>query len=239
MNRLAIIIPLLSAAGCKKKMDSEDFESRLVKRTEELGLSGAKVSCPKNVEAKAGTSFECTVSTGGKDYLIVTTIKGVEGKQVQLDTQWKNGEAVLSNKLEPSLATQLGTQFGVPVTIGCGEPLRFLDAAGTVTCDLTAGAAKSKVTITFDAGLTPTDWKMDPPLLAKAKLEAILTPSVQGKVGASAVVSCGEEPLLVRPADGIVYCKGTANETGKASEAKLLVEVAEDLSVKRWEAITP
>lgn len=234
MKRAGFVVTILAASvGCKKKVDSADFEQRLTKRTEEIGLVGAKVSCPKDVAAKAGASFECNVDIGGKTYPLVATIKSAEGNDLQMDTAWKGGEAVLSAKLEPAVAAQLSEQLGTPVTLSCGEPLRFLDAKRNVSCDMSAGTTKAKAVMTFDAELSPTAWQLDPPLLAKSKLEATLTPSVREKTAATVNVDCGKDPLLVRPADGNVFC----TIAGGDEQAKIRVSVDEGLKVTGWEAV--
>jgi hypothetical protein len=221
-----------SVTACKKKVDSADFEGRLKKRTDELGLAGATVSCPKGIEAKEGQSFDCSVTVGGKAYVLVATITKVDGKELGMDTKWKDGEAIITSKLAPALGTELGKQFGTAVTVDCGkDAMVFLDKARNVTCDLAAGDAKSKVLVTFDDKLVPTNWKLDPQLLAKAKLESILTEPVRAKTSPGVAVTCGDKALLVRPADGTVWCEIAEGE----KKAKLKVAVDEEMQIKSWE----
>lgn len=229
MKHLPILLLLVSATACKKSVDAKDFESRIVKRTEELGIQGAKVSCPKGVEAKEGNSIDCKVEIDGKSYVLVSTITKVDGKQLGMDTKWKDGEAVISGKLGPVLTKALGEEFGTEVAIDCGEPLRFLDAERRVTCDLAAGETKAKVAVTFDAKLVPTDWKLEPRLIGKAKLEGLLTKRMQEQVP-NATVTCGAQGLFPRPPDGIVKCEAVAG----SDKMGLAVEVDEDLQIKRW-----
>lgn len=233
MTRLSILVVIgLAAGGCKKKVDSKDFESRLKTRTEQLGLTGAVVSCPKGIEAKEGQSFECTVNVGGKDYTLVSTITKVDGKELGMDTKWKDGDAIITSKLAPALGEELSKQFGTQVTTDCGkDAMRFIDKDRNLTCDLTAGDTKAKVVVTFDDKLAPTSWKLDPLLLAKAKLEGLLTEPVRAKTSPGVAISCGDQPLLARPADGVVWCEIAEGE----KKAKLKVLVDEDLKVKSWE----
>jgi hypothetical protein len=232
MKKLSIVVMLLASGACKKKVDTADFEGRLKKRTDELGLAGATVSCPKGVEAKEGQTFECSVSVGGRSYVLVATVTKVDGKELGMDTKWKDGEAVITGKLAPALGGELGKQFGTPVTVDCGkDTMVFLDKARNVTCDLAAGDTKAKVVITFDDKLNPTTWKLDPQLLAKSKLEGILTEPVRAKTSPTVAVTCGDKPLLPRPADGTVWCEIADG----AKKAKLKVAVDDDLQVKGWE----
>lgn len=232
MKRLAIAALLLGGSACKKKVDTADFEGRIQKRTQELGLAGATVKCPSGVEATAGKSFECTVNVGGKDYVLVATVTNVDGKQLDMDTKWKDGEAVIASKLGPPLGEELGKQFGTAVTVDCGkDTLRFLDKDRNIACDLAAGDTKAKVIVTFDDKLVPTSWKLDPMLLGKKKLEDILTEPVRAKTSPTATVTCGDKPMLARPADGLVYCDLADGD----KKARLKVTVDEELSVKGWE----
>jgi hypothetical protein len=234
MKRLSIAVVMLvsSGAACKKKVDTADFEGRLKKRTDELGLTGATVSCPKGVEAKEGQSFDCSVSVGGKTYVLVATVTKVDGKELGMDTKWKEGEAIINTKLAPLLGAELSKQFGTPVTTDCGkDTMVFLDKDRNVTCDLTAGETKAKVLVTFDDKLNPTNWKLDPQLLGKTNLEGILLEPVRAKTSPGIAVTCGDRSLFPRPADGTVWCEIAEGE----KKAKLKVAVDESLKVTSWE----
>jgi len=200
----------------------------------ELGVSNAKVTCPKNIEGKQGTSFDCTIETDGKSYTIVGTITKVDGSKVNFDTAWKNGEkgVVVRDKLVAALTPELDKALMASTKMTCAEPLLFLDDTRTVSCDLTAGTTKTKVLTTFDDKLVPTNWKLEPLALAKHKVEEIVTASVKEKFP-TATVDCGTEPLIVRPADGFIYCTGTSG----SEKAKLKIEVDENLNLKRWDAV--
>lgn len=163
--------------------------------------------------------------------MLVATITKVDGKKLDMETKWKDGEAVMSGKLGPAVGGELSKQFGVPVTVDCGkDALRFLDPQRNVRCDLTAGDTKAAVILTFDEKLTPTNWKLEPQLLAKSKLEQILTEPVRAKTSPGVAVTCGDQPLMVRNPDGIVWCEVAEGD----KKAKLEVQVDEDLQVKSW-----
>src|SRR5690606_31254913 len=126
---------------------------------------------------------------------------------VNLRTTWRRGSAVRARKLATELPAKLEEQLGVEVGLDCGrEPLAFLNAEGRVACALISGKTTSTLRLTFNEQRDVTGWQLDPPLLGRAKLEQILTPSVQAKLGPAAQVSCGPEALLRRPDDGVVRC---------------------------------
>ena len=235
MNRLAIMMVLAAAAaGCKKSVKVAEVETWMKQRTVELGINATKVSCPKDIAPKEGTSFDCAVEVEGKPYILTGTITKVESSKVNFDTSWKDGKngVVIRSKLAPLLADELGKQLGAKVDVTCAEPLMFLDDKRAVSCNLTAGATKAKVVVTFDDKLVPTGWKLDPMLLSKAKLEELLTPSVREKTAPDVVVTCGTQALLPRAADGMVVCDVTGSKTGK-----IKVDVDADLNVKRWDPV--
>jgi hypothetical protein len=225
------ILACVAFGGCDKKVKSADFTEWAQMRMGTLGLPDAKVTCPNDIPAKVGTTVTCQVAAGGKSYALEVTVTEVTGDKVNMDTKWKDGEVVLANKLGTGTAIELGKMLGTEVAVDCGEPLRFLSAERTVTCDLSAGGLASKLTLTFDAGLVPTDYKLDPPLLGKAKLEEVLTPSVREKTNPKVAVTCGPDVLMLRPADGIVWC-GIDDGTEKA---EIKVTVDEKLNVQGWE----
>jgi len=241
MNRLAmsLVVGGSLVAGCKKTVKTAEVETWMKSRTTELGINATKVTCPKNIEPKEGKTFDCEIEVEGKTYTIVGTMTKVESSKVNFDTAWKNGAngVIIRAKLQPALAEELTKQFGAKVDLACPEPLLFLDDKRATTCDFVAGATKAKITTTFDEKLSPTGWTLDPPLLAKKKIEELVTASVKEKVGPSATVECGTEPLIARPADGKLVCIGKASENGKTTESKLAIEIAPDLSITRWDAI--
>lgn len=220
--------------GCKATVDTDNFEELLRGRTQELGLAGAKVHCPANVEASAGKKFTCDVAVGGASYALDVTVTSVDlkSRKANFDTAWHDGPAVAPAKLAAALTTELTKQLGGAVTIACGdEPLRFLDAKRHLGCKLAAGAVATSVDIEFDKDLNATAWHLDPPLLARAKLEAILAPAVREKTAPDVQIRCGTDEFVVRPADGVVWCAVT---DGK-HDGKLKVEIDDKLNVTRWE----
>lgn len=220
--------------GCQPHVDTQDFESRIRKRIAELGLPPGKVTCPKEVEVHPGAMFTCSIEIAAKPYDLDVTIVDLKGSgdaEINLTTQWRGGSAIVGTKLAPVLEAAMTKTLGIPVKVDCGAPLRFIDPKHQVRCDLTAGASKYGLLTTFDAKDDPTDWKLDPPALLKSKLEEILTPSVREKTVPDASVTCGSEPMIARPADGIVHCAIAAG--GKTG--KIAVTVDEALDVKRWD----
>ena len=237
MSRLvsSLVISVAAIAGCKRTVKTAEVESWVKQRTTELGINASKVTCPKNIEAKEGKTFDCEVEVEGKTYTLVSTIKSVEGTNVKFDTAWKNQTTgvIIRSKLVPALTDELSKRFATQVAITCAEPLLFLDAARSLTCELAAGAIKSKLAITFDDKLAPTDWKLDPPLLSSAKIAETLQAAVREKTAPTVTVTCGTDPLIVRPADGVMTCDFTNGD----KQAHVKANVTPDLKLTTWEVV--
>jgi len=239
MRLTKLVLLLIGAAavavGCKKTVNTKDFEARIKTRVEQLGLTPGKISCPKGVEAKQGSTFTCSVEVGGKLHDLDVTVNSVEGKKLGLETKWHEGDAVQVAKLKAVLVERAQANLGVPVTVDCGsESLAFLGPDRVFTCDATAGGAKTKVTISFDDKTNITGIKTDPQILAKDKLEQILLPAVRAKTAPTVAISCGDQKLLNIPADGIVWCQVTDGD----KHAKLKATVDDQANVKAWEIVT-
>jgi hypothetical protein len=226
---------LVAIAACKPKVDTKGVEDFVRKRTAEIGVAATKVTCPADVEAKPGQVFACQVELEGKKtYGLDVTVKSVDTSTSTLsfDTAWHDGAAVVVSKVDAVLGGELSKALGGAVVAKCGnEPLRMLDAKHQIQCELTAGEVKTTATVDFDAALNATNWHLDPPLLAKAKLEGVLTPAVREKTNPDVTVDCGAAAFLLRPASGKVICAAVAG----ADRARLEVEVDDKLNVTRWE----
>lgn len=237
--RARICALIVLAAGCKPTVQSSELEADLSQRVTAMGLHATKVTCPGGVEARPGQAFTCQITLGAKTYALDVTITGVDKAKAKADftTAWHDGPAVQTAKEEALLGGALTKDLGGAVALHCGdEPLAFLDSAYKLHCTLAARDVKTKATFGFDAKtLDATDWHLDPPLIAKAKIEAVLTPAVHEKLPDDVVIDCGPAPFMLRPADGVLTCKATRG----AETAALEIEVDDNLNVKRWEIAKP
>jgi len=240
-----VLLMVLLCGGCsfqascgKKTVKQDEVEAFIKGRADEMGLAATKVTCPSDVEAKKGTTFTCQVEVEGtKTYDLEFTITEIDKDNDKFhgDSRWKDGRAVISAKIEEGISAELAKQLGAPIVIECGEPLRFLDAEGKLRCPFTAGKVTGEAVLTFDDQTEVTGWELQPPLLSAQKLVAILTPSVREQTSPEVNLDCGPDPLLARPADGVVWC-GISD--GKQA-AQIRIEVDEALNVQKWAVAEP
>lgn len=137
--------------------------------------------------------------------------------------------------LEKTIAerTDLG---GTPTRVDCPDDVKA-EKGAIFVCQVEIDGKKTyalEVTVeSIDGSKVNMMTKWKDPLLSRARLVEILTPSVRGQTSEAVNVDCGDEadPLFPRPADGIVWCDisdGTQN-------AKIRVEVDEAFNVGKWE----
>jgi hypothetical protein len=246
MNRATYTVFLvLLCGGCsfeascgKKTVKTREFEGTIRERVTALGLTPTKVDCGEPVEAKVGASFTCKVEVeGGKTYDLDVTVTGVDEKaeKVDLDPKWRGGRGVVSAKIEAIVGEQLGEKFGPGIALECGEPLLFIPSDSKLGCDIKSGSYQGKITLLFDDGENLQDVQFEPNLLGKKIVEGILTPSVREQTGPATSVTCGDQAMIPRPADGVLWCDIS---DGKQA-AKIRVEVDEQLNIGRWEVAQP
>ncbi len=225
------VVSLLAVVNCKKTVKSEDVESFIKKRVVALGLPSATAKCPKGVTAKVGSTFLCDVGIDGETYKLKVTVTKVGTDNLNMDTAWEKGEAIISTKLIPIAQSALSKELELPVVLACGKStLVFIDAQRQVSCVLTADSVATEVKFTFDETLAIKTWKLNPSLLNRAKVEAALVATVAQKVGV-VQVTCGQHAVVARPNDGKLVC-----EVNKAGEKrKITTEVTPELTLGAWQ----
>jgi hypothetical protein len=82
VGALVLATVTVAATGCGDVIDNKKVESQLKSQVEGAGVHLKGVSCPDNVDAKAGQKFNCTV----------TTAKGTE---VKLNGEVKNSKGLV------------------------------------------------------------------------------------------------------------------------------------------------
>jgi hypothetical protein len=213
MHELGMVLMVMaaSAAGCKKQVKMDEVEAFLKGRLTEIGIPPSKVTCPRDVGTEVGIRFECNTVIEGTSYAIVVTITKADGDKLLFDNEWKRGEALFRNLLQPKLADFNSKTLGVPIEVQCAEPLLFLDAKRTVSCDATDGTTPFKIIVTVDDKLEPTGQTTEPLVANRASIEDLLRPSIAEQLP-NATLSCGTGALIAfGPARRTSGCKLVEN----------------------------
>jgi hypothetical protein len=141
--------------GCSKTIDSPKAERFIAKSVrEQVGADVKSVSCPSDITAKKGDTFECTVT--GAD--------GTSGKAVVTEKDDEGNVAVSApfihvRNLEQQIASGIADQVGGSVELSCPEIV--VGAKGdTFECQVTAGSDKAVVAVTQTDGKGNVRYKL-------------------------------------------------------------------------------
>jgi hypothetical protein len=161
MRSVLAVLSVLAVAGaaCKKTVDTAGFENTLKDKVIEMGIADPSVTCPKGVEAKPGNAFTCKIAVGDKAYDLKVTIDKVDGKRVDMTTEFADGNAFPRAKLEGLLTESVQQKFA-DAKIDCGaEPLLFAKD-DKIYCGVTAGDHTGKLRVDVD-GLDLKGWQIE------------------------------------------------------------------------------
>lgn len=153
-----ILMLALTACG-PGKLDMEKIKSSIQSGvSSQMGLKVDSVTCPTEVEAKAGATFSCTVKTSDltEDLPVEITQNDDKG-----NVSWKSKyEVAPSEKVEEEVSTSLATENNIAADISC--PAKVLKKKGyKFECkaeDSSGERAVVKVEVTNDDG--DVEWKI-------------------------------------------------------------------------------
>lgn len=163
LKSLGVVITgflMLALAACGPgKLDMEKIKSSIQSGvSSQMGLKVNTVTCPAEMEAKAGGSFSCTVTTSDltEDLSVEVTQSDDKG-----NISWKSKyEVAPSERVEEEVATSLLTKNNVAADISC--PAKILVKKGyKFECkaeDASGDRATVKVEVTSDDG--DIEWKL-------------------------------------------------------------------------------
>lgn len=232
-------------AGCRVSchasdatVNSEELEKMLETKLAVGGTQG-HASCPQGLEPKVGATFQCQLELEKTKYDIDVTITSINPKNLSkpLDVYAKftRGHALWRSVVERGLQEQLRDELGVSFEVVCGaEPLLFLQN-NRVACQVRSGNVRTSMTLTMDDKLALKTTPLDPPLLSRKKLEALLREGTKAEFGPDMVIDCGSEDIIARPADGAVRCQASKG----AEKAPLDVVVTHDTEHTSWKLLAP
>jgi len=132
-----------------KTLDTAQAERQIAQATEDqAGVAPTDVSCPADVEARAGATFTCSASLDGQP--ITFTVMQTDGDgNIRMDS---DNTFVDVATVEASLDEQLGQAAGVEVVSTCdtGGHAVLVDGVGApIPCTVTnAGDASDSVAVT-------------------------------------------------------------------------------------------
>lgn len=99
-----------------KSLDTAAAQTKIADLTrQQIGITPTGVSCPDDVDLKAGTAFQCTATLDGQP--ISYTVKETDDQgNVRVDS---DNDLILVSKVEESVAQQVGDEAGVKANATC------------------------------------------------------------------------------------------------------------------------
>lgn len=131
-----------SNASASRRVNQAQVELQLVLRAKERSprLTVGKATCPDNVAARAGESFECAVEIEGQRARYTVTISEILGNQAQFD--FRPVQAIIDlSSLSDFLRSRLDEHWRT-AKIDCGQAqVRLTDVGSTIDCTVFDGAS--------------------------------------------------------------------------------------------------
>jgi hypothetical protein len=116
------------------------IETRLAELvTKATALTVQSVTCPVDLEEKAGKTYECAVNSEVGSFIAVIQPTGQPGQ-----FRWGTRGLLLLSKLNEFIQKSVQSQGGGKVTVDCGGKARPAKTGDTFECTVTDGKGKSK-----------------------------------------------------------------------------------------------
>lgn len=143
--RTVIAVAALAAAGagCKKKVDTKDAETKIGAWAKEYVGPVSSVKC-ESAELKAGATFPCKVTfEGGGTYVL-----DVEQKDDKGNVEWKwRTQIVGADKVAKLVTDAIREQGGgADTTVDCGQGIKEMPAEG-ITCQIAGGGEQAELLV--------------------------------------------------------------------------------------------
>lgn len=139
---LALVIGCHAEASCgSKKLDTDKAEKVLTDALAKATGMTPTVTCPEDVDIKAGAIFQCEAKLGEAVGAFRVTQKDDKGNVSYELLQ----DFILSEKMEEGIARQIQETSGATATVNCGQRVRLSEPGTRFTC--TADAKGQKLTV--------------------------------------------------------------------------------------------
>jgi hypothetical protein len=155
----AVVLGACSVSGTTT-IDAGRAEGEIETLVAEAGLTVADVSCPDDVEAVEGGTFDCEVTTDDEvTFEMVVTMTDDEGT-VDIDS---SADVVVMNRDVMQLAAdQIAAAAGEDVELFCPSAAPLTGGTGEVSCTAQGASGRGSVTLSFTDGQLVTA-VIDPP----------------------------------------------------------------------------
>lgn len=162
MKRLLIPVALVAVAGCTAKAGGEQVEKKITEIYAAEGVKPSKVTCPKAIDVKVGTSFTCQAAfDSGETFVVDGTITSKKGTDFEYNVKMPEPNYI-SAKLEKMIVDGITAQRSAPKSVTCGTPgLHHSPANHVVDCVAVDGEGNNhKVVFKFTEAGAADAWEV-------------------------------------------------------------------------------
>ncbi len=143
---VAVTAVLVGGCGGQAQLDMVRARTAITASlNKEYDLAVTGLRCPEDVEARAGRSFRCRLSIGGRPLVVRVVQRGDEG-----DLRVEPAAAVLRmDRVRKDLAATVAEQLGKGrLRVDCGpDQVKVVDPGGDFDCKVSDGASTKTVTV--------------------------------------------------------------------------------------------
>nr|WP_249420429.1 DUF4333 domain-containing protein [Rhabdothermincola salaria] len=154
MPRLVAVAGLagLALAACSSTtvIDANKAEAEIETVLDDAGVSAATVTCPTDIEAAEGESFDCEVTTTDDvTFAMVVTMADDEGR---VDIASSPDVVLMTSQVMQLAADEVAAQAGEDVELLCPSAAPLDEGTGFVACTAEGASGAGSVTLGFEAG---------------------------------------------------------------------------------------
>jgi hypothetical protein len=162
-----VVVLLALASGCSfqaqcggAKVDKAKTEALVKSLADEVDTVTA-TSCPADVKAEVGASFECTVTfADGSSHPAVVKVTAVDGMDVRADAVWK--APLFGARKRAEIEHSISQTVGAAGTLDCPPGVRAVTADQRIRCTIRgAEGPAAPVDIWYSAD-DKFNWKLNP-----------------------------------------------------------------------------
>lgn len=133
----------------------ETLKSFFAQRT---GVTMTSISCPKDLQLKAGSLFSCQATAENQTFPINVQVRSNQG-----DFGIEVKGLLILSKLQEQIQDTLQQRTGIQITADCGASLRITKAGDTFNCKIRNDQGQSQtVLVTVEDDLGRVRWRVQP-----------------------------------------------------------------------------
>mgnify|MGYP003116711788 CR=1 FL=1 len=146
----AVVGAVLVGCSSTTVIDAEKAETEIESVLGDAGVDASSVTCPTDVEAAEGETFDCEVTTvDGVTFPMVVTMADDEGT---VDIASSPDVVLMTSQVMQLAADEIAAQAGEDVELLCPSAAPLDAGTGSVACTAEGASGAGSVTLGFEDG---------------------------------------------------------------------------------------